>query len=385
MTVRRECLDWLLIGIKRHLRRVLLEYLDHYHTERSAPRSRSAPTRPYRPANHRHDQTPRPPRRTHPRVPPNRRLTRNPRSWHPSTAAATPPRFAAAKRCPRTAVRVTVDHVVRCRAAAALGAIVPRRTDLPVILGHVLGDPVAARTRRHRTVPAAIPPAFARAVVAASATLGDQATVAIATATHRPHPRSHVRRATPAITLRSPVIEVGVRGALTLSMGLSATDGTFTQDIQVGETRTDGNDVVQAAAVTTVRTGGGAESASRVTAEWSAVVPSCPTAAGAIPAHGRAAWSSSSAAGVAVGGADVVVVRTTVAHAATWTADAQMSAAARLQPVRSRSASRSDRARRPPGSWCSAAAAGRRRSSRRRAGHSTRSPALRSAAVGSTS
>lgn len=33
-TVRRECLDWLLIGGERHLRRVLVDYLDHHHTER---------------------------------------------------------------------------------------------------------------------------------------------------------------------------------------------------------------------------------------------------------------------------------------------------------------------------------------------------------------
>ncbi len=33
-TVRRECLDWVLIGGQRHLRRVLVAYLDHYHAER---------------------------------------------------------------------------------------------------------------------------------------------------------------------------------------------------------------------------------------------------------------------------------------------------------------------------------------------------------------
>jgi putative transposase len=33
-TVRRECLDWLPVGSERHLRRVLLEYLEHYHHER---------------------------------------------------------------------------------------------------------------------------------------------------------------------------------------------------------------------------------------------------------------------------------------------------------------------------------------------------------------
>jgi transposase InsO family protein len=33
-TVRRECLDWLLIGGERHLRHVLREYADHYNTRR---------------------------------------------------------------------------------------------------------------------------------------------------------------------------------------------------------------------------------------------------------------------------------------------------------------------------------------------------------------
>ena len=33
-TVRRECLDWLLIGNERHLHRVLVDYLEHYHHER---------------------------------------------------------------------------------------------------------------------------------------------------------------------------------------------------------------------------------------------------------------------------------------------------------------------------------------------------------------
>jgi putative transposase len=33
-TVRRECLDWLPIGSEHHLRRVLVDYLEHYHAER---------------------------------------------------------------------------------------------------------------------------------------------------------------------------------------------------------------------------------------------------------------------------------------------------------------------------------------------------------------
>ena len=33
-TVRSECLDWLLIVNERHLRRVLVDYFEHYHGER---------------------------------------------------------------------------------------------------------------------------------------------------------------------------------------------------------------------------------------------------------------------------------------------------------------------------------------------------------------
>jgi putative transposase len=33
-TVRTECLDWLLIGNRRHLHRVLTAYLAHYNTAR---------------------------------------------------------------------------------------------------------------------------------------------------------------------------------------------------------------------------------------------------------------------------------------------------------------------------------------------------------------
>jgi putative transposase len=33
-TVRRECLDWILIANPRHLRRVLAEFVDHYNTHR---------------------------------------------------------------------------------------------------------------------------------------------------------------------------------------------------------------------------------------------------------------------------------------------------------------------------------------------------------------
>ncbi len=37
-TVRRECLDWLLIIGERHLRQVLREYVDHYSTTTMSPR-----------------------------------------------------------------------------------------------------------------------------------------------------------------------------------------------------------------------------------------------------------------------------------------------------------------------------------------------------------
>ena len=33
-TIRRQCLDWILIRTEHHLRRVLVEYLEHYHRER---------------------------------------------------------------------------------------------------------------------------------------------------------------------------------------------------------------------------------------------------------------------------------------------------------------------------------------------------------------
>ena len=33
-TIRRECLDWILIHNERHLRRILVDYLEHYHQER---------------------------------------------------------------------------------------------------------------------------------------------------------------------------------------------------------------------------------------------------------------------------------------------------------------------------------------------------------------
>ena len=75
-TIRAECLDWLLIRNERHLHRVLREYLEHYNHERPhRGRGLQAPDPPPRPAN-RPDRTPRPTRRTHPRIPARRRLTR---------------------------------------------------------------------------------------------------------------------------------------------------------------------------------------------------------------------------------------------------------------------------------------------------------------------
>jgi hypothetical protein len=43
-TVRQECLDWLLIWSRRHLERVLDEYVRHYNDERPAPKPGASPT-----------------------------------------------------------------------------------------------------------------------------------------------------------------------------------------------------------------------------------------------------------------------------------------------------------------------------------------------------
>jgi len=49
-TIRHECLDWILIRNERHLRRVLVDYLEHYHQERPhrglALQPRDPPPRP---------------------------------------------------------------------------------------------------------------------------------------------------------------------------------------------------------------------------------------------------------------------------------------------------------------------------------------------------
>ena len=83
-TVRRECLDWILIANRRHLRHVLREFVDHYNRHRPhrrglgvrAPRTRSANTTPRDIESHRDPQT-RQARWPHPRVC-NRRLKHMP-------------------------------------------------------------------------------------------------------------------------------------------------------------------------------------------------------------------------------------------------------------------------------------------------------------------
>jgi transposase InsO family protein len=65
-TVRRECLDWLLIANRRHLQRVLAEFVGHYNGHRPHRALGLAPPEPRRPAPpvrmppavsiHRHDR-----------------------------------------------------------------------------------------------------------------------------------------------------------------------------------------------------------------------------------------------------------------------------------------------------------------------------------------
>jgi Integrase core domain len=78
-TVRAECLDWLLILGRRHLETVLRIYTVHYNRERPnrglallPPDSTNADPA----AERRRDQTPRPTRRTDPRIPPRRSMNR---------------------------------------------------------------------------------------------------------------------------------------------------------------------------------------------------------------------------------------------------------------------------------------------------------------------
>jgi hypothetical protein len=73
-TVRRECLDWILIANRRHLRHVLREFVDHYNRHRphralglEPPRTRSANTTARDIESHRDPQT-RQARWPHPRV-----------------------------------------------------------------------------------------------------------------------------------------------------------------------------------------------------------------------------------------------------------------------------------------------------------------------------
>ena len=48
-TVRRECLDWLLIANRRHLNRVLREFVEHYNTHRPHRALALAPPEPRHP------------------------------------------------------------------------------------------------------------------------------------------------------------------------------------------------------------------------------------------------------------------------------------------------------------------------------------------------
>jgi putative transposase len=49
-TVRRECLDWLLIANRRHLRHVLREFVEHYNAHRPHRALGLAPPEPRPPA-----------------------------------------------------------------------------------------------------------------------------------------------------------------------------------------------------------------------------------------------------------------------------------------------------------------------------------------------
>src|ERR1019366_3749762 len=49
-TVRRECLDWLLVANRRHLNRVLREFVEHYNTHRPHRALGLTPPEPRRPA-----------------------------------------------------------------------------------------------------------------------------------------------------------------------------------------------------------------------------------------------------------------------------------------------------------------------------------------------
>jgi putative transposase len=48
-TVRAECLDWLLIGNRLHLERVLRVYVDHYNTQRPHRALKLQPPQPQAP------------------------------------------------------------------------------------------------------------------------------------------------------------------------------------------------------------------------------------------------------------------------------------------------------------------------------------------------
>jgi transposase InsO family protein len=75
-TIRAECLDWLLIIGRRQLETVRRIYTTHYNRE-ATPWTRAAHARLDKrrtATGRRRDQTPRPPRRTNPRIPPRRSM-----------------------------------------------------------------------------------------------------------------------------------------------------------------------------------------------------------------------------------------------------------------------------------------------------------------------
>ena len=58
-TIRHECLDWLLIHNERHLRRILVDYLEHYHQERPHRGLALQPPEPATQTSRRPDRAPR--------------------------------------------------------------------------------------------------------------------------------------------------------------------------------------------------------------------------------------------------------------------------------------------------------------------------------------
>jgi putative transposase len=93
-TVRRECLDRLLIVNRRHLERVLPIYIRHYNEHRPPPLPQPATTTPRTAAGVRHRDRPRPcpaprrARRAHPRIQGRRMTTRELGFRHPHACSA---------------------------------------------------------------------------------------------------------------------------------------------------------------------------------------------------------------------------------------------------------------------------------------------------------